>query len=164
MNAPGYIKWLISEQSVRLEDGIAISCYKLDYSIDDDLFDEWALHIRRHYESDDELKESLIATSLSIEEYLKTFVIPQKSDPFGPTSRSNDFTEIMISDLVEFINGYTVPRCKQDNRSGKTNSAHGTDILAYKFHKPNHTPAYPFPSPQNYRFSDSEYQSLSPSH
>ena len=141
MNAPGYIKWLISEQSVRLEDGIAISCYKLDYSIDDDLFDEWALHIRRHYESDDELKESLIATSLSIEEYLKTFVIPQKSDPFGPTSRSNDFTEIMISDLVEFINGYTVPRCKQDNRSGKTNSAHGTDILAYKFHKPNHTPS-----------------------
>jgi len=39
----------------------------------------------------------------------------------------------MISDLLEFMHNYTVPRCKQDNRSGKTNSAHGTDILGYKY-------------------------------
>lgn len=141
MDMPRYIKWFVNERSTCLEDGVPISCYKLDYSIDDVLFDEWALHIRRHYESDDELKESLSDTELSAEEYLKTYVIPQKSDPFGPTARSNDFTEIMISDLIEFVNGYTVPRCKQENRSGKSNSRHGTDILAYKFDNPNHTPS-----------------------
>lgn len=141
MNAPHYVKWFITEHSVCLEDGVPISCYKLDYSVDDTLFDEWALHIRRHYESDADLKNSLSDTGLSAEEYLKTYVIPQKSDPLGPASRSNDFTEIMISDLIEFVNGYTVPRCKQYNRSGKTNSAHGTDILAYRFTDPSHVPS-----------------------
>lgn len=141
MDMPRYIKWFVKEHSTCLEDGVPISCYKLDYSIDDALFDEWALHIRRHYESDDELKESLSDTGLSVEEYLKTYVIPQKSDPFGPTARSSDFTEIMVSDLIEFVNGYIVPRCKQNNRSGKSSSEHGTDILAYKFDNPNHAPS-----------------------
>lgn len=140
MDMPHYIKWFVNERSTCLEDGVPISCYKLDYTIDNALFDEWALHIRRHYESDNELKESIAIMKMSAEEYLKTYVIPQKSDPFGPTARSNDFTEIMISDLIEFVNGYTVSCCKQDNRSGKTNSEHGTDILAYKFANLNRTP------------------------
>lgn len=133
MNVPRYINWFVEESSVTLEDGEPIMCYKLAYKLDESVFDEWALHIRRHYESDDELNESLADVGVSAEEYLRTQVIPQKTDPLGPTSRSNDFTEIMISDLLEFIHGYTVPRCKQDNRSGKTNSAHGTDILGYKY-------------------------------
>ncbi len=141
MNVPRYIKWFINEHFTCLEDGVPIFCYKLDYSVDEALFDEWALHISRHYESDDELKESLADTKLGVEEYLRTYVIPQKCDPFGPVARSSDFTEILISDLIEFVNGYTVPRCKQDNRSGKSNSEHGTDILAYKFNNPDHKPS-----------------------
>ena len=43
----------------------------------------------------------------------------------------------MVSDLLEFIMGYTVPRYKQMNRSGKNNSEHGTDIIGYKFYKPD---------------------------
>ena len=116
-----------------LEDGLPISCYYLDYTVDESIYDEWALHLRQHYESDDELNNSLTVLELPVKEYLSKYVIPQKDDAFGPTSRSNDFTEIMISDLLEFIQGYTVPRCKQRNRSGKTQSEHGTDILAYKY-------------------------------
>lgn len=140
MNKPRYINWFVCESSVTFEDGVPISCYKLDYIVDEDVFLEWALHIRRHYESDDELDESLSITQMSSEDYLRTYIIPQKTDPFGPTARSNDFTEIMISDLLEFVHGYAVPRCKQDNRSGKTNSEHGTDILAYKYSSPNQKP------------------------
>lgn len=135
MNPPKYINWFVEESAVTLEDGAPISCFRLDYSVDEDAYCEWALHLRQHYETDDELKESIAITGLPVEEYLRTHVIPQKSDAFGPTSRSNDFTEIMISDLLEFIQGYTVPRCKQRNRSGKTQSEHGTDILAYKYAK-----------------------------
>lgn len=141
MSQPQYVNWFTKESAVTLEDGVPISCYRLDYSVDEDAYCEWALHIRQHYESDEELKESLETTGRSTEDYLKTYIIPQKSDGFGPTARSNDFTEIMISDLLEFIHGYTVPRCKQRNRSGKNQSEHGTDILAYKyvksFKKPN---------------------------
>ena len=133
MNRPQYINWFVEENSVKFEDGIPITCYRLNYSIDDEVCCELALHIRQHYETDEELKESLKTTGKSAEEYLKTFIIPQKEDVLGNTSRANDFTEIMISDLLEFIHQYTVPRCKQRNRSGKTQSEHGTDIIAYKF-------------------------------
>lgn len=140
MSAPKYINWLVSEKAVTFRDGVPLICYKLDYQTDETVFVEWALHIRRHYESDADLKESLSVTGMSAEDYLKEHVIPQMSDSFGPTSRSNDFSEIMISDLLEFVRGYTVPRCKQDNRSGKCNSAHGTDVLAYRYYSPKKEP------------------------
>lgn len=140
MTFPKYIKWFAEKQAVTFEDGIPLTCYHLNYSFDEEVYNEWACHIRKHYETDEELKESLSITEMSAEEYLRTFVIPQKNDSLGPTSRSNDFTEIMISDLLEFIKGYTVPRCKQRNRSGKTQSEHGTDIIAYKYAKDINTP------------------------
>jgi hypothetical protein len=141
LNQPKYINWFVKENNITFEDGIPITCYRLDYKIDEDAFREWAIHIRQHYESDDELKESLIDTNMSVENYLRSNVIPQISDPFGPVSRSNDFTEIMISDLIEFVHGYIAPRCKQHNRSGKTQSEHGSDILAYKFIKSEKLPS-----------------------
>ena len=136
-----YINWFAEENDVTLEDGVPINSYKLDYTIDEETYNELALHIRQHYESDDELAKSIITTKMSLENYLRQLVIPQRSDPFGATSRSNDFTEILISDLIEFIYKYDVPRCKQRNRSGKTQSEHGTDILAYKFRKKDKSPS-----------------------
>jgi hypothetical protein len=141
LNQPRYINWFVKENNVTLEDGFPIICYRLDYELDDNAFHEWAIHIRRHYESDEDLKDSLLETRMSLENYLRSQVIPQKDDLFGPTSRSTDFTEIMISDLFEFVYGYDVPRCKQANRSGKTLSEHGSDILAYKFYKPDKSPS-----------------------
>jgi len=139
--SPKHINWFVEEKDVVLEDGIPITCYKLDYIVNEDAYCELALHIRQHYESDFELSESIGNTQLPVEEYLRQFVIPQREDPFGPTARSNDFTEILVSDLLEFIYEYDVPRCKQRNRSGKTLSEHGTDILAYKFDKKDKTPS-----------------------
>ena len=133
MNPPKYINWIAEEKGVVLEDNTILTCYSLDYDIDDTVFDDWALHVRKHYIPDDELDKSLGVTGLSAEQYLRQYVIPQKTDNFGPTSRSNDITEILISDLLEFIYGYKVPRCKQRNRSGKTQSEHGSDVIAYKF-------------------------------
>ena len=58
----------------------------------------------------------------------------------GGTARSNDLTEILIADILEFIEGYQAPRCKQYTRSGKNQSEHGTDIIAYKYHKADKQP------------------------
>lgn len=141
MGHPKYVDWFTEESAVTLEDGVPISCYRLDYSVNENAYCEWALHLRQHYESDDELKESIEATEMSSEDYLRTYVIPQKDEGFGPTARSNDFTEIMISDMLEFVHGYAVPRCKQRNRSGKNQSEHGTDIIAYKYNKNSKKPS-----------------------
>jgi len=78
---------------------------------------------------------------MSPEDYLRTFVIPQKSEYFGPAARSSDLSEILFADLLEFILGYTVPRCKQYARSGKNNSEHGTDVIGYRFHNANKQPS-----------------------
>lgn len=133
MNRPKYIDWLVEETGITLEDGVPINCYRIDYQINNDILNEWALHLRKHYISDSELKDSTAGLEICVEEYLEKYVIPQKYDTGGPTARSNDITEILFSDLFEFILGYTVPRCKQENRSGKCLSEHGTDFLGYKF-------------------------------
>lgn len=141
MDKPLYINWIVKEDGVVFEDQQPLNCYKLSYKIDDDILDNWALHIRRYYVPDDDLKEDLALHRLTTEEYLRKYVIPQKDEPFGPTARSNDISKILFADLFEFVLNYEVPRCKQYNRSGKNESEHGTDIIAYRFYskrkKPN---------------------------
>lgn len=134
MDKPQYINWIVKENGVVFEDQQPLNCYKLSYEIDDDILDDWALHIRRHYVPDDELREDSTLHRLTVEEYLRQYVIPQKGEPFGPTARSNDISEILFADLFEFILSYEVPRCKQYNRSGKNESEHGTDVIAYRFY------------------------------
>lgn len=141
MERPLYINWLVNEEGVTFEDGVALKCYKLSYETDEAVFDDWALHIRKHYVEDDELTDDSVATGLSIEDYLREYIIPQRQETFGPTARSNDISEILFADLFEFVLNYEVPRCKQYNRSGKNESEHGTDIIAYKFHSKEKTPA-----------------------
>ena len=134
MDKPQYINWIVKEDGVVFEDQQPLNCYKLSYEIDDDILDDWALHIRRHYVTDDELREDSALHRLTVEEYLRQYVIPQKGEPFGPTARSNDISEVLFADLFEFILNYEVPRCKQYNRSGKNESEHGTDVIAYRFY------------------------------
>ena len=47
-----------------------------------------------------------------------------------------DFAEIMISDLLQFVEGYEVPRYKQHGRTDKNSSEHGSDVIAYKITDP----------------------------
>ena len=133
MYRPQYINWIVREDGVVFEDQQSLNCYMLSYVIDNAVIDDWALHIRRHYIPDSELEEDAVLNNMSVEEYLRQFVIPQKNEPFGPTARSNDISEILFADLFEFVLNYEVPRCKQYNRSGKNESEHGTDVIAYRF-------------------------------
>lgn len=141
MERPSYLTWLIEEKGVMLDNGELIQCYKLDYSDDDETLNAWAVHLRRHYISDKELIESCEELEISPEEYLKQFVIPQRGkDNMAGTARSNGISEILFSDLLEFIYGLEVPRCRMDNMSGPTVSEHGTDVIGYKFHNADKTP------------------------
>lgn len=141
MERPSYLKWLIEEKGVTLDNGESIQCYKLDYVKDDETLNAWAIHIRRHYISDEKLDESCEELEISPEEYLKQFVIPQKGkDRMAGTARSNGISEILFSDLLEFIYGLEVPRCRMDNMSGPTVSEHGTDVIGYKYYNADKSP------------------------
>ncbi len=140
MDKPSYLTWLIAEENVILDNGEPIVCYRLDYVDDDVILDNWALHIRRHYISDEELSDSCKSLNLSEKEYLRQNVIPQRGERLGATARSNVISEVLFSDLLEFVYGLEVPRYRQDNMSGKTVSEHGTDVIGYKFYHPDKTP------------------------
>lgn len=140
MREPEYLKWIVEEDAEIINNDNVIKCYRIDYNKDPDILDSWALHIRRHYISDDDLAEDCAQLIMSYEDYLKQYIIPQKAEGFGPTARSNTLSEILFSDLLEFIFEYHVPRCRQYNMSGKTVSEHGTDIIGYKFVNADKTP------------------------
>ncbi len=123
---PSFIADLVVETEVSIP-GIETRCYLLDFCQDEDALDAWALHIRRHYVRDDALKKNCAFRDVTTEEYLKEHVIPQT-----PRMRGGDFAEIVISDLIQFVEGYVVPRYKQNRRKDPEASEHGTDVLAYK--------------------------------
>ena len=140
MQRPLYIDWLVEEKEKVIKNSLSLTCYKLDYSIDESVLDDWALHIRKNYIDDDQLIDDASINDMSVEQYLKEYVIPQKEDELGPTARSGDITEIIVADLLEFVFNYSVPRYKMKNRSGKTNSQQGTDVIAYKFYNSDKSP------------------------
>ena len=133
MERPSYIDWIVEETGITIKEGIPIKCYKIDYKEDEAIFDEWALHIRRNYIEDEDLLIDAEINGMSVEQYLREYVIPQRDETLGPTVRSGDITEIIVCDLLEFIFNYSVTRYKQKNRPGKNNSEHGTDVIGYKF-------------------------------
>lgn len=135
MDRPQYVNWIVREDGVVFEDQQPLNCYRLSYVRDDAILDDWALHIRKQYVPDGELEEDAALNKLTVEEYLRQYIIPQKGEPFGPTARSNDISEILFADLFEFILNYEVPRCKQHNRSGKNESEHGTDRCDGSIHQ-----------------------------
>ncbi len=141
MQKPRYLSWIVEDEGITLNKKTPLNCYKLNYQLNEDVLDDWALHIRRHYESDDDILSDTSLNNMSVEEYLHEYIIPQKEDVLGSTARSSDITEILIADLLEFVFNYSVPRCKQRNRSGKCNSEHGTDVIAYRFSRKDKVPS-----------------------
>lgn len=134
---PNYIEWLISEEKEL--PGVPTKCYELRWETDEAALESWALHVRRHYIRDDELYEDCTAYGEPIGEYLQTSCIPTRSgfDRLGPSTRSGDFAEIIISDMLQFIEGLTVPRYKQIDRTNPNSSDQGSDVIGYKVTNPS---------------------------
>lgn len=139
MDRPQYIDWLIEEKDVLINGKHKVQTYRINYTKDPKVLDDFALHIRKNYIKDSELEKGAKVTGMTVEQYLREYVIPQKNEKLGPTARSADIAEIIVSDLLEYIKRYKVPRCKMMNRSGKNNSEHGTDIIGYKFYNKDKT-------------------------
>ena len=131
MPRPDFIDWLALEADAAIE-GAPVHCFKLDWAIDEERLDSWALHVRRHYIRDDELGDYVEYYEQPMADYLQRSVVPDV-----PQMKSGDFSEIIISDLLQFIEGYEVPRYKQHARKDKNASEHGADVIAYRVKDPD---------------------------
>ena len=90
MEKPQYIDWIVEETGIVIKDDIPLKCYKIDYKDDESILDDWALHIRRNYIEDTELKEDADDNAMTIEQYLHDYVIPQKGEgSYGTFCRHN---------------------------------------------------------------------------
>ena len=104
MEKPQYIDWIVEETGIVIKDDIPLKCYKIDYKDDESILDNWALHIRRNYIEDTELKEDADDNAMTIEQYLHDYVIPQKGEELGGTfcrhNRNFDFRFIRVCSSV----------------------------------------------------------------
>lgn len=108
-----------------------MSVWHLHVPNDKEIISAWAQYFREHYCLDSEIDELRDGTGLSRRDYLLELVLPDSKMPPGPGIRSGDFTEILVSDYLEFILGYWVPRQKYAEKAVRNESVKGVDVLGF---------------------------------
>lgn len=128
--------WLKKTSAIiKTSDGLAVAVYELTVNqADTPILKTWAKHFREHYCLDNQIDRLRQGTGKSRSDYLKDLVFPDKSSSFGPATRSGDFAEILVADILENQFGFWTPRTRYDNKLVRNESPKGTDILGFKFH------------------------------
>lgn len=121
-----------SSTKIAKSGSVEIDIYPL--SIPDDVTEKkkWARHIRQHYCIDRDLDEESQAMGLGKAEFMRKVKLPDEVKAPGPSVRSGDFAEFLISDLLEGQYHYWVPRLKYANKVSRNESIKGTDIMGMK--------------------------------
>ena len=119
-------------ESLATSDGCVIDVWELSVPPTAGYVSAWASNFRQHYCSDAEIDDLRDGTGLSRAEYLTQLVFPDKSAAPGPGIRAGDFAELLISDYVEHLLGYWVPRGKYAEKASRDESVKGVDILGFR--------------------------------
>lgn len=130
--APGYLHHFKQGESLTLGAGATCDVWELDFPSDEGCLSEWARRFRQTYCPDSDLDILREGTGKSRAEYLLELVFPDKSVAPGPAVRAGDFAELLVSDFVEFMLGYWVPRGKYAEKGSRDESVKGVDIVGFK--------------------------------
>lgn len=129
---PTYLRYLKRAKPLTLATGRNCEVWELDVPGDAACLSEWATRFRQTYCPDGDLDILRDGTSKSRAEYLLELVFPDKSVAPGPAIRAGDFAELLVSDFVEFLLGYWVPRGKYADKGSRDESVKGVDIVGFK--------------------------------
>lgn len=131
---PEHSTWLsVTDSSLKSVDGKLIVVYELKPDFKNELaLVRWAAHFRNHYCLDTNLDKYRRGTGKSRSEYLVDYVFPTNED-FGPATRSGDFAEILLADLLEYQFGFWVPRTRYARKTIRNESTKGADIVGFQF-------------------------------
>jgi hypothetical protein len=132
MTLPAYLHHLKQDESLMLSGGGTCEVWELAVSSDATCLSEWANRFRQTYCPDSDIDLLREGTGKSRSEYLSDLVFPDKSAPPGPAVRSGDFAELLVSDYVEFVLGYWVPRGKYAEKGSRDESVKGVDIVGFQ--------------------------------
>lgn len=132
LGGPGYLHHLKQTESLALAGGPSCEVWELEIPGDVACLSDWACRFRQTYCLDTDLDILREGTGKSRAEYLSEFVFPDKSVAPGPAVRAGDFAELLVSDFVEFMLGYWVPRGKYAEKGSRDESVKGVDIVGFK--------------------------------
>lgn len=118
-------------------DGCRIDVWELTVPPDAGYLSGWASTFRQYYCPDAEIDALRAGTGLTRGEYLTQLVFPDKSTAPGPAIRAGDFAELLVSDYVEHLLGYWVPRGKYALKASRDESVKGVDILGFRLTNPS---------------------------
>lgn len=124
-------------------DGQDIEIWELGEVTDQVVLSSWAKHFREQYCLDSDIDLLMNGTHYKTKkDYLNELIFPDKALPPGPSIRSGDFAEILLTDFLEFIWKFWVPRGKYQEKWNRNESIKGVDILGLqivdlKQHGPN---------------------------
>lgn len=128
---PLYLSCLTkSTSTLTTSDGAKVDVWEL-VTPSEELLKSWANAFRQNYCPDAEIDKLREGTGLSRKEYLAALIFPDKSTAPGPGIRSGDFAELLISDYVEHILKFWVPRTKYAEKASRNESVKGVDILGF---------------------------------
>lgn len=139
---PSYLLQLKkSPASLQTSDGCLIDVWELQVDANSNHLADWAFRFRQHYCSDAEIDVLRAGTGLTRSEYLTQLVFPDMSTAPGPAIRAGDFAELLVSDYVEHLLDYWVPRGKYAEKASRDESVKGVDILGFRLtNSPKSTP------------------------
>ena len=134
---PAYISNLTKRPvSLVTSDGRVIDVWELQVQPDAEYLSAWAAHFRQHYCADAEIDDLRSGTGLSRSEYLTQLIFPEMTVAPGPSIRAGDFAELLVSDFVEYLLGFWVPRGKYAEKAVRNESVKGVDILGFRLDSP----------------------------
>ncbi|AXY44006.1 Hachiman antiphage defense system protein HamA [Halomonas sp. JS92-SW72] len=135
-----HIKWLVDTgERVTTSDGKEVEVWDFRHDNDEDVLSAWAKHFRNHYCLDTEI--DFLRGKRPRPDYLTNIKFPCKKSKLGPGIRAGDFGEILVSDYLQWLLGYWVPRVRWSSKFVRDESPKGSDVIGFRFHKEEGEPS-----------------------
>lgn len=133
-----HISWLVRiDQTLSTANQKPIEVWEFRHQPNPTILSAWATHFRNHYCRDGQIDILRNGTGLSRGEFLTNIKFPDSQSPLGPAIKSGDFGEILVSDYMEFVLNFWVPRTRYVNKATRNESTKGSDVIGLKFHGNN---------------------------
>ena len=122
-----HTKWLVDTgERMKTADGKEVEVWEFHHKNDEAVLSAWAKHFRNHYCLDTEI--DFLRGKRPRSDYLTNIKFPCRTSKLGPG-------EILVSDYLQWILGYWVPRIRWSSKVVRDESPKGSDVIGFRFHK-----------------------------
>lgn len=129
-----HVRWLVDTgERLKTVDDKEIGVWEFRHENDEVVLSTWAKHFRNHYCLDTEI--DFLRGKRPRSDYLTNIKFPSKTSKLGPGIRAGDFGEILVSDYLQWLLGYWVPRVRWSSKVVRDESPKGSDVIGFRFHK-----------------------------